>query len=232
MPGSRGSSPGRPRSRSSDGGSRSTLSIGSRMSEGSAGGLALLNACYFGNCPQARALIAEGCDLHYSDPRDGWMAIHYAARWGMIRTLNNMIEGGLPINIRTTGKETALHKAVRSNHRATCIWLMKHGADPNCCNGDGLRPSALTIEEDIIQICDNFEQFCKEQEDKKYGAAKNKIDWSSVSLSASAGNCVLSFMEPRRSRTPPRSRHRRSDRRSRSPGGRAPTTPVSAKDMF
>ena len=59
------------------------------------------------------------------DPRDGWAGAHYAARFGKIKILETMINAGLDVNMRTTGKETLLHKACRTNRTSTVLWLMK-----------------------------------------------------------------------------------------------------------
>ena len=76
-----------------------------------------LNACYFGNTALLMKLVEKGGDTSHMDPRDGWSGIHYAARWGKIKMLEVLVNSGVDINMRTTGKETALHKACRSNRK-------------------------------------------------------------------------------------------------------------------
>lgn len=78
-----------------------------------------------GNTHDAMKLLEKGADILYADPRDGWSAAHYAARYGMVKVLNAMLKGGMDVNMRTTGKETLLHKACRTNRTGTITWLMK-----------------------------------------------------------------------------------------------------------
>ena len=78
-----------------------------------------------GNTGAALKLIEKGADIFFVDPRDGWAGAHYAARFGKIKILETMINAGLDVNMRTTGKETLLHKACRTNRTSTVLWLMK-----------------------------------------------------------------------------------------------------------
>ena len=78
-----------------------------------------------GNTGDAIKLIDKGADVFFVDPRDGWAGAHYAARFGKIRILDSMLKAGVDVNMRTTGKETLLHKACRTNRTDTVLWLMK-----------------------------------------------------------------------------------------------------------
>jgi len=123
-------------------------------------GLELLNACYFGNTALAiRLLENPRVSGGWMDPRDGWSPIHYAARWGKIAIIKALLERGVDINICTTAKETALHKACRSNRKNVCIFLLRHGADPTIVNGSGQRASELSADEEIQYVCDHFPEF-------------------------------------------------------------------------
>jgi ankyrin repeat protein len=140
----------------------------------------LLNACYFGNDPIALRLIRFGANINYFDPRDGWTPLHYAARWGRVKVLKALCDAGMELNTRTFDKETPLHIACRSNRKDSCIWLMNHQSDPNLLNVNGLRASDLTIEAEIKNVCDHFEDFKKQviehrQMLKKQKEKKNKI---------------------------------------------------------
>ena len=132
----------------------------------------LLNACYFGNKNLAIKLIKEGADPFYIDSRDGWSGIHYAARWGILPIIRALIASGVSVNMLTTGKETPLHKACRTNRVNVCCWLLKNGADPNILNGSKQRPSDLTLSKEIRFICDHFEEYCKIIEGQKNNVKK------------------------------------------------------------
>lgn len=123
-------------------------------------GLELLNACYFGNVALSLRLLQNPqCPPGWADPRDGWSAMHYAARWGMVRILEALLQAGVDINLRTTSKETPLHKAARVNRKPICIWLLNRGADPHIFNTNGERASDLTADDDIKYVCDHFEDY-------------------------------------------------------------------------
>lgn len=137
-------------------------------------GADLLNACYFGNTMLAMKLIERGADPSYTDPRDGWAGIHYAARWGKIRLIDSLVKAGADINLRTTGKETALHKACRSDRKDVVVWMLRHGANCNAMNGDGSRPADLTADVEIKKILENFDEFLEKwKEEKRLGISKS-----------------------------------------------------------
>lgn len=121
----------------------------------------LLNACYFGNQSLAIKLIRDGADPHYIDPRDGWAGIHYSARWGQLPVVKSLVAAGVSINMQTTGKETPLHKACRTNRTKLCVWLLRHGADPNALNVSREKPSDLSISKEVKFVCDHFDEYCK-----------------------------------------------------------------------
>jgi ankyrin repeat protein len=139
-------------------------------------GKELLNACYFGNEELAIRYIKAGAPPTYTDPRDGWSSIHYAARWGKVRILNALLKAGVDINLRTMGRETALHNACRTGRKEVCVWLMKRGADPTIISSDGNRPSDLTVEEDIKFVCDHFDDFSKKTETENKNKQLEKQD--------------------------------------------------------
>jgi ankyrin repeat protein len=121
----------------------------------------LLNACYFGNQSLAMKLIKDGADPHYVDSRDGWAGIHYSARWGQLSVVRALVASGVSVNMPTTGKETPLHKACRTNRIHVCIWLLQRGGDPNMLNGVRQRPSDLATNKEVKFICDHFDEYCK-----------------------------------------------------------------------
>jgi ankyrin repeat protein len=145
------------------------------MSSRKKNGPELLNACYFGNKNLALKLIREGADPFYIDPRDGWAGIHYAARWGQLPVVRALIRAGVQIDSPTTGKETPLHKACRTNRVNLCFWLLKKGADPNILNGSRQKPSDLATNKEVKFICDHFQEYCKIVEEQKKRLEQKKV---------------------------------------------------------
>lgn len=121
----------------------------------------LLNACYFGNKNLAIKLIREGVDPFYIDPRHGCSGIHYSARWGQLPVVRALVSAGVNVNMLTTSKDTPLHEACHTNRVQLCVWLLKHGADPNAINSCNQRPADLTKNKEVKFICDHFEEYCK-----------------------------------------------------------------------
>jgi len=125
-------------------------------------GKELLNACYFGNIPKSLQLIKDGAQLDFFSTTDDWSAIHYAARWGMTKTLEALLKSGIDINLRTYGgRETALHKGCRTNRKNICIFLLKNGANPNLLNSEKQRASELCDKGELCYIVDNFDEYIR-----------------------------------------------------------------------
>ena len=128
---------------------------------------ALLNACYFGNTYGAKKFLRDGADPAYSEERDGWSAIHYAGRWGDCEMLLALLAYDADVNLRTTGKETALHKATRWDQKDVAILLMKKGALPHFKNGDGKTASDMTPDTDLKFLVDHFDDWVVAEEQRK-----------------------------------------------------------------
>jgi len=135
---------------------------------------ALLNSAYFGNTNAVKKYLKQGADPAYSEERDGWSAIHYAGRWGDCEMLLALLAYGADVNLRTSGKETALHKATRWDQKDVAILLMKKGALPHFKNGDGKVASEYTTDEDLRALVDNFDQWCQDEVTRLEKEAKLK----------------------------------------------------------
>jgi len=86
-----------------------------------------------------------------------------------------LVAAGADPNARCSSRETPLHQACRSDRKEACIWLLRHGANPQITNTDGCRPSEYTIEADIKKICDNFDEYSSEHaNDRELAHAKGK----------------------------------------------------------
>lgn len=119
----------------------------------------LLNACYFGNLIGVKKWLKLGADVEYIEERDGWLPIHYAARWGDLAMLNVLIKAGANINGKTNSKETALHKCGRWDRKEAAIMLLKLGADPSIKNNDGNIASDMTVDLELKFLLDNFDEY-------------------------------------------------------------------------
>ena len=119
----------------------------------------LLNGAYFGNWQIVKKWIQAGGNPNYMEERDGWLPIHYAARWGDMRMLLLLINAGADIDGKTNSNETALHKAARWNRREIAIALLKRGAKIEIKNSDGNKAADMTSEEWMRDLINNFEEF-------------------------------------------------------------------------
>jgi len=108
-----------------------------------------------------------GADVEYMEPRDGWLGIHYAARWGDISMLKSYVKAGANIDGKTNSKETALHKCGRWDRKEAAIYLLSLGANPAFKNGDGNRASDMTADPEMKFILDNFQEYKEMQEVKR-----------------------------------------------------------------
>lgn len=126
----------------------------------------LLNAAYFGNDRNVRKYISMGGDINYMEERDGWLGIHYAARWGNIPMLMAYLKAGVDVDGKTKNKETALHKCARWNTKECAIILLQKGANPTVKNSDGNIPSQMTNEPEMKFLLDHFEEYMEIQKER------------------------------------------------------------------
>jgi ankyrin repeat protein len=119
----------------------------------------LLNSCYFGNLIGVKKWLKMGANVEYIEARDGWLPIHYAARWGDLDMMNILINAGANINGKTNSKETALHKCARWDRKEAAIILLKLGADPTVKNIDGIKASGMTVDPELKFLLDNFSEY-------------------------------------------------------------------------
>jgi ankyrin repeat protein len=131
----------------------------------------LLNACYFGNVIGVKKWLKTGANVEYIEERDGWLPLHYAARWGDLKMMDLLIKAGANINGKTNSRETALHKCGRWDRKEAAIVLLKLGADPTVKNSDGNRASDMTVDPELKFLLDNFQEYQEIIKNKKY---KNK----------------------------------------------------------
>lgn len=126
----------------------------------------LLNAAYFGNDRNVRKYIAAGGNINYMEERDGWMGIHYAARWGNIPMLQAYLKAGADVDSKTKNKETSLHKCARWNTKDCAIILLQKGANPTIKNSDGNIASEMTNEPEMKFLLDHFHEYMEIQKER------------------------------------------------------------------
>jgi len=119
----------------------------------------LLNACYFGNIIGVKKWLQMGANVEYVEERDGWLPLHYAARWGDLDMLNLLIKYGADVNGKTKSRETALHKCGRWDRKDAAIILLQLGADPTCKNSDGNIASDMTVDPELKFLLDHFNEY-------------------------------------------------------------------------
>jgi ankyrin repeat protein len=119
----------------------------------------LLNAAYFGNSYGVKKWIGLGANVEYMEERDGWLPIHYAARWGDLKMLKILINAGANINGLTNSKESALHKCARWDRKEVAIVLLELGSNPIIKNSDGKKASEMTVDPEIKFLLEYYDQY-------------------------------------------------------------------------
>ena len=119
----------------------------------------LFNAAYFGDEQKVARYIREGGNVNYMEERDGWLGLHYAARWGNNKMVMMYLHNGADVNGRTKDKETPLHKVARWDCKETAILLLSAGANPLLKNSDGNKASDMSADPEMKFLLDNFKEY-------------------------------------------------------------------------
>ncbi|MCU1716871.1 ankyrin repeat domain-containing protein [Pseudomonas sp. 5P_3.1_Bac2] len=101
--------------------------------------LSLLLAEYSG-LPEFSGLECTGVN---SASLFGDKPIHIAATRGDINEIQLILSQGADVNCKGEHGYTALHDAVEQGHREAVIYLLKHGANSEALNDDGVSPAEL-----------------------------------------------------------------------------------------
>ena len=116
----------------------------------------LLNGCYFGNAHLVRKMLKEGANPNAMEVRDGWLPIHYAARWGNIPMLLALIKHGADVNGKNTANETALHKAAGWERKDVAIILLEYGANVGILSKEKLACWEQSAHGDLQYLLQNY----------------------------------------------------------------------------
>ena len=119
---------------------------------------ACVTSASFGNYTNVIRLLKIGADPNHLHARDGWGALHYASRWNDIKMLQALVYFGADIDLRTKGRETALHVAASFNRKEAAIYLLSKGADISCKNHEESKTAEqLCVDPELRTIIANWE---------------------------------------------------------------------------
>ena len=92
----------------------------------------------------AKALIESGAEVNATmlGPL-GWTPIGEAARFGLVDTINELLDHGARIDSRTRSGAMPLHLAIEFKQYRAAETLLRNGADVNAITADGSTPLQL-----------------------------------------------------------------------------------------
>ena len=104
----------------------------------------LHTAIWEGHVDMAKLLIDSGADVnaHMLGALD-WTPVGEAARFGLVNTINRLLDHGARINERTRSGVTPLHLAIDYKHFRAAETLVNRGADVNATTEEGVTPLQL-----------------------------------------------------------------------------------------
>ncbi|RAP36170.1 hypothetical protein B1207_08425 [Legionella quinlivanii] len=109
-------------------------------------GRSALHLACINDARDAAALLLKGGDLVLNDTdRLGYAPIHYAAQLNHVGLIELLAKAGANLNQPASGNGTALHLACQNGKMPAVLELIKHGADLNPINADGLTPAQTAL---------------------------------------------------------------------------------------
>ena len=81
-----------------------------------------------------------GINPSFAKGLKGFTALHYAASRGHVAIVNELLQAGMKVDVRTNDGETPLHVAVFSGHLLVVEQLLDNNADVNAVNNDNETP--------------------------------------------------------------------------------------------
>lgn len=96
-------------------------------------------------CRSLSSRVLPAMHLHAVAPKDGWPALHWAAREGHLPLVEYLLTV-FPVDLSDDFGDTPLHGAARSCHALVTEHLLLHGADVNRIDHDGTPPLTYASE--------------------------------------------------------------------------------------
>lgn len=100
----------------------------------------ILQAAYDGDLEQTRLLLRHNPNLVFAKNREGFTALHYAARHGYVEIANLLLAERADVNARAGKGDTPLHYAAWYGHKETVQLLLSNKAEVDVRNGIGDTP--------------------------------------------------------------------------------------------
>jgi ankyrin repeat protein len=99
----------------------------------------LVDAVKSQNMARARALVRAGAEINATEP-DGTTALHWAAQWNDLDTVELLLKGGAKVNVSNDYGATPLWLAALNGSTPVVERLLAAGADPNMGLAGGETP--------------------------------------------------------------------------------------------
>lgn len=122
----------------------------------------LRTALMNGRIEMVQSLLKTGVEMNAALNEEGNTALHFVAKTGNQELVKILLKNGADVNLASTWRETALHKACESGHLLTAIELLNGGADVQAVSYIWL-PQVVTttlcsycFKEEQIQIADRL----------------------------------------------------------------------------
>jgi ankyrin repeat protein len=100
----------------------------------------ILRAAYDGDLEETRLLLSHNPNLVFAKNREGFTALHYAARHGYVEIAKLLLAERADVNAKTGKGDTPLHYAAWYGHKETVQLLLSSNADVGVRDGIGRMP--------------------------------------------------------------------------------------------
>ena len=100
----------------------------------------LLVSAEKGDIKELQKQLLVGVNPSFAKGLKGFTALHYAASRGHVAIVNELLQAGMKVDVRTNDGETPLHVAVYSGHLLVVEQLLDNNADVNATNHDNETP--------------------------------------------------------------------------------------------